>query len=419
MVVGPESYLLSWVRGAILIVSITYDIVTVGGGLGGAAIARSLAEHGVRVLVLEQETRSKDRVRGEWLAPWGTVEARTLGIYDAIMAAGGHEVRWWDSYQGSKRVAHRDLVETSSPGVPSVTFYHPKVQEALLEAAANAGAEVRLGARVKSIKAGTTPTVLVEVGGREVEVHARLVVGADGRASKTRRWAGFKVQKDADQNLIAGVLLDGIPASDDTAHVAINPALGLFCLIFPQGHGRVRAYVCYPCTTHYRLSGADQIARFVEDAIKGGEPGEYYSEARVAGPLATFHGAVAWVRHPYGQGVALIGDAAAASDPTWGQGLSLAIKDARVLRDQLLQNHDWDEAGHAYAGEHDRYYEATHTMESWMTQMMLQMGAEGDALRARALPLWKEDRSRNPDTFISGPDQPLDGVARSRFFGED
>ncbi len=54
-----------------------------------------------------------------------------------------------------------------------------------------------------------------------------------------------------------------------------------------------------------------------------------------------------------------------------------------------------------------------------MTQMMLQMGAEGDALRARALPLWKEDRSRNPDTFISGPDQPLDGVARSRFFGED
>jgi flavin-dependent dehydrogenase len=32
-----------------------YDIITVGGGLGGAALARAMAEHGARVLVVERE----------------------------------------------------------------------------------------------------------------------------------------------------------------------------------------------------------------------------------------------------------------------------------------------------------------------------------------------------------------------------
>jgi menaquinone-9 beta-reductase len=47
-----------------------YDIITVGGGLGGSAIAKTMAEHGARVLVLERETQFRDRVRGEGMVPW-------------------------------------------------------------------------------------------------------------------------------------------------------------------------------------------------------------------------------------------------------------------------------------------------------------------------------------------------------------
>ena len=50
---------------------VDYDVVTVGGGLGGAALAKVLAENGVRALVVERETAFKDRVRGERIAPWG------------------------------------------------------------------------------------------------------------------------------------------------------------------------------------------------------------------------------------------------------------------------------------------------------------------------------------------------------------
>ena len=50
-----------------------YDLITVGGGRGGASLAKAIAEHGARVLVLERETQFKDRVRGEALVSWGVV----------------------------------------------------------------------------------------------------------------------------------------------------------------------------------------------------------------------------------------------------------------------------------------------------------------------------------------------------------
>ena len=47
----------------------TYDIITVGGGLGGSALAKAMAKHGARVLVVERERHFKDRVRGEAMHP--------------------------------------------------------------------------------------------------------------------------------------------------------------------------------------------------------------------------------------------------------------------------------------------------------------------------------------------------------------
>jgi 2-polyprenyl-6-methoxyphenol hydroxylase-like FAD-dependent oxidoreductase len=397
----------------------TYDIITVGGGLGGSALAKAMAERGARVLVLESEARFRDRVRGEAMMPWGTMEARELGIYDTLIASGGHELPWWDSYRGPTRTGHRDFSTTTTPKVPALAFYHPGVQEGLLEAAASAGAEVRRGARVRGTKTGDAPTVVADISGRQAEFRARLVVGADGRTSMMRGWSGFTVRQDAEQNLVAGVLYEGIPVRDDACHFWLNSSLGLGALLFPQGHGQVRAYLCYGTGSGRRLSGDADLPKFVDESLKTGVAAEYYTTGKAIGPLATFDGASTWVDHPYRKGVALIGDAAAASDPTWGQGLSLTLRDVRVLRDQLLRHEDWDEAGNAYAREHDRYYGVTHTMESWMTQMLMQVGPEADPIRERALPLWREDRSRLPDTFFSGPEQTLDEAARRRFFGEE
>ncbi|MFQ5872336.1 MAG: FAD-dependent oxidoreductase [Dehalococcoidia bacterium] len=396
----------------------TYDIITIGGGLAGSAVAKVMAEHGARVLVLERETRMRDRVRGELMWPWGTAEVVELGIYDALMEAGGHQVPWVDVYRGPTRTVHRNLAITTTPNLPSTAFYHPQMQEALIEAAAVAGAEVRRGVRVRGIKTGTIPVVVAEVEGREVELRTRLAVGADGRASSARKWGGFKVQRDPEQTMIAGLLFDDMPAPDDAAHLFPYAKFGLSVLLFPQGHERVRSYFCYPAEKGYRLSGKRDIQRFIEESLKTGVPAEYYTKAKVAGPLATFSGAHSWVEHPYRHGVALIGAAAAASDPAHSQGLSKTTRDVRVLRDKLLAHEDWDKAGHAYAEEHERYYGINHTFETWVTQMLFETGPEADARRAKALPTWPEDPTRQLEPLFSGPDQALDETAQRRFFGE-
>jgi 2-polyprenyl-6-methoxyphenol hydroxylase-like FAD-dependent oxidoreductase len=77
----------------------SYDIITVGGGLGGATLAKAMAEHGAQVLVLEREIQFKDRVRGENLHPWGVAETQALGVYELLRESCGHAVPCWDTYR--------------------------------------------------------------------------------------------------------------------------------------------------------------------------------------------------------------------------------------------------------------------------------------------------------------------------------
>jgi 2-polyprenyl-6-methoxyphenol hydroxylase-like FAD-dependent oxidoreductase len=58
-----------------------YDVVIVGGGMGGSALAGYLTKAGLSALVLEQKTDFSDRVRGEWMGQWGVVELKKLGLY--------------------------------------------------------------------------------------------------------------------------------------------------------------------------------------------------------------------------------------------------------------------------------------------------------------------------------------------------
>ena len=69
-----------------------FDVVIVGGGIGGGALATVLARAGKRVLVLEKATVYRDRVRGEWIAPWGVAERKRSGSTTTFIAAGGHHL---------------------------------------------------------------------------------------------------------------------------------------------------------------------------------------------------------------------------------------------------------------------------------------------------------------------------------------
>jgi 2-polyprenyl-6-methoxyphenol hydroxylase-like FAD-dependent oxidoreductase len=399
--------------------STTYDVAIAGGGLGGAALAKNIAKKGAKVLVVEHERQFKDRVRGEVILPWGYAEVEALGVADCFAEAGGHHLDWIDTYVASDRVEHRELVPSTKHQLPCLACYHPAMQESLLKAAAAAGVTVRRGAAVREVRPGAPPEMVVEENGRVETISARLVVGAEGRSSVVRNSARFPVQRDPEDMMIAGIRLENVPVAEDTLQGIYNFELGHLAIVAPQGGGRVRMYLCYHDRTQARFQGPGDLARFVDGCTKTGAKAGLFEGVRQAGPLATFSCAHSRVDHPYRDGVALLGDSATSSDPTWGQGLSLTLRDARVLRDHLMRTDDWSAAGHAYAGEHDDYAGRLHTFHQWMTAMYLATGPDADARRARAMPLIGQDPSRQPDSLFVGPDLPLDEAVRKRFFGED
>ena len=77
------------------------DVVIVGGGIAGAALATALARDGRGVTVLEASTQYEDRVRGESMLPWGVSEARELGVEQIFLDAGAHVAPAWVHYDGA------------------------------------------------------------------------------------------------------------------------------------------------------------------------------------------------------------------------------------------------------------------------------------------------------------------------------
>jgi 2-polyprenyl-6-methoxyphenol hydroxylase-like FAD-dependent oxidoreductase len=396
------------------------DAIVVGGGLAGSAIADQLARVGAKVVVLERETKFKDRVRGENMLPWGVAAARRLGIYDDLVAAGGHPARNFTVYTMGVAGPPRDLAVTTPGGDLTLNIFHPDMQEALIARAQDAGADVRRGATVLAVDAGPgrSPSVTFEHEGKQETLTARIVIGADGRASQMRSWMGFEVQRNPELLTIAGTLLEGTAVPDDSAYLLVGPGIGSFWA--PLGGQRSRTYFIYPGVAGRRgLTGKGKVSEFMQSVAGTGVPQDWLDGAESIGPLAEFDGADRWVESPAKNGVALIGDAAASSDPSWGSGLSLTLADVEHLANALKSSTDWNAALEQYAKQHDDYYGALNRILRWMTELNWTPGPEADERRARVHPRWNQDPTGFPDAIGLGPFGPSDERARRLTLGLD
>ncbi len=396
-----------------------FDLIIVGGGIAGASLAQRMAKSGARVLVVEREVEFRDRIRGECLQPWGVGEARLLGV-DQVLRRSANEMRWVDQIINGRHAMKRDFIATTPQAAGMWGFYHPSAQEALLTAAGAAGAEVRRGAVVQHISPGKRPKAKITQEGGAAEVEARFVAVCAGRNPALRAELGFHTRRGSIPLLLSGIRVTNLPADLDPAiaYLANDLVSGAVSALFAQPDGMARAYFGFHPQTCARLQGDADFARFRQEFNRAAGGAIPFGDAQPVGPLASFECADVWVDHPVCEGVALVGDAASANDPSWGQGLSLALRDARVLAEELLANDDWEAAGERYAVRHDQHYGTIRTVSGWFFDLFQRLGPAAEARRARALPLMAQDPTRAPDMLFSGPDLPAAPDARARFFGE-
>lgn len=363
------------------------EVIIVGGGIAGCALAVRLAAAGIAVIVLERERVYRDIVRGEALVPWGFQEARQLGLADVILETEGVSVMTrmvpYDeslSFEQAQRRA-RDLsdVVDGAPGVVGVG--HPELREALATAATKAGATVVRGVRRSVVRGGSNPTVTYDVDGCTRVAQCRLVVGADGKKSATRTALGLTLSTTHARVRLTGMLVDDGGAWN-RAETAISVDGRNLFIVIPRADRRLRLYVARRDDDPEPIQGPSAVGEFLNSFRTPIFPdSNAMVEATPIGPCATFPMNDAWVDEPVVPGVALVGDAAGWSNPVTAQGLAISLRDARILAEALLAGPDWTPQGLAGYSDERRTRMARLRFASAMTDLLTGFGMPDRAAR--------------------------------------
>jgi 2-polyprenyl-6-methoxyphenol hydroxylase-like FAD-dependent oxidoreductase len=132
-----------------------------------------------------------DRIRGESVTPWGVEEAQKLELLEILLMAGGHFASRLVLYgEGVSPKAARATalnLATLVLNVPgSLKIGHPRMCQALNDAAVAAGVTLLRGIENLKVTPGNPPKVSFVREGQLCELTPRLVIGADGADRRLR-----------------------------------------------------------------------------------------------------------------------------------------------------------------------------------------------------------------------------------------
>jgi 2-polyprenyl-6-methoxyphenol hydroxylase-like FAD-dependent oxidoreductase len=368
------------------------DIVIVGGGIAGCAVAIRLARSGYSVTVLEKECEYLDRVRGECMVQWGLEQAIAMGIAaDLLETPGASFVTRLMNYDETMPLEMAQSrphdVSRIVEGVPGLLCAgHVDMREKLAQEAALAGAKMLRGVNHVEVEPGERPTVSFQHEGISQAITAALVLVADGKNSRIRKQLGIDLFSSGPRASITGMLIDdgGVWDRAETTQGVFGENL---IYVMPRGDNLSRLYVTRTVENPNRFVGAGKEQRMLDCLNVDGLPnGEILSRAKPVGPCGSFIADDSWTPQPYVDGVVLMGDTAGWSNPVTGQGLAIALRDARIITDLFLEaGGQWNnDMSQAYAAERSermgriRYASA-------LIDLIMAHGQEDRALRRKRM----------------------------------
>jgi 2-polyprenyl-6-methoxyphenol hydroxylase-like FAD-dependent oxidoreductase len=310
-----------------------YDAVIVGGSLAGCATAIQLGRAGLRVALVEKQPdpQAFKRMCSHFIQASGVPAVERLGLLEPIEAAGALRPRmhaWtkWGWIEAPPERAGRGLnlrrevldplVRTTAAETPGVEMLLGWSAQAMLRE--NGGFA---GVRVRNRE------------GEERDLRGRLTVGADGRDSTIAELSEVPVKTYPHNRIAYGGYFEGPPPkySPDASIWFLDPH---WAAAFPTDDD-LTFYAAMP--TKARLPEFKQdpeaaLVRFLADVPEAPPIRDSRAIESVLGKIDMTNR----MRKPVAGGLALIGDAALATDPLFGVGCGWAFQSAEWLSDSVL-----------------------------------------------------------------------------------
>src|SRR4051794_29700715 len=310
-----------------------YDAVIVGGSLAGCAAAIQLGRAGLEVALVEKQPDpgAYKRMCSHFIQASGVPAIERLGLLEPMedqgaVRPGMHAWTKWGWIEPPPERASRGVNlrrERLDPLVRSTAAETPGV-EVLLGWAAE---------RLLRDEGGFAGVVVRDRKGTERELRGRLTIGADGRDSKIAELAEVPVKTYPHNRIAYGGYFEGPPIehSPDGLIWFLDPH---WAAAFPTDSD-LTFYAAMPTKDRlpeFKREPEAALVRFLADAP---EPPPI-RESRAIEPVLGKIDMTNRMRKPVAPGLALIGDAALATDPLFGVGCGWAFQSAEWLGDSLL-----------------------------------------------------------------------------------
>ncbi|PYZ98307.1 FAD-dependent oxidoreductase [Alteribacter lacisalsi] len=329
-----------------------YDVIIIGGGVGGLTLGLTLSREGIRTLVVEKDPKGGLVYKGELLQPKSLQILDKLNVLDPLLP---------NSYQLDR--IHTFEVELKEGDRPQTLCHsrlnynllptkynharmapHEKIRALLMESAERyPHFEMWKPAVFERMEdRGNVKAAYIKKGKEVFEITARVVIGAEGRLSKVRKAMEVSLHSMQYNHHFLTVTFPRPPSlTEATIFAARNHFVGLF----PLPDQQVRSvYMIEPGRyKEMRKAGLEPVFQAYYDfmpEMKGYvDQIQKWKEIQLMIPIR--HN----TSHYVDNGSAILGDAAHSVHPMAGEGMNMAIQDADILGELLIWMKERDQWG--------------------------------------------------------------------------
>lgn len=313
------------------------DVIIVGAGVAGAALAYTLGKDGRRVHVIERDLSEPDRIVGELLQPGGYLKLIELGLEDCVENIDAQRVVGYALFKDGKYTKLNYPLEKFHSDVAGRSFHNGRFIQMMREKAATLP-------NVK-LEQGTVTSLLEENGtikgvqyktktSLELKAYAPLTIVCDGCFSNLRR--SLCSPKVDIPSCFVGLVLENcqLPFPNHGHVILADPSPILF---YPISSTEIRCLVDVPGQKLPSLANGE-MANYLKTVVAPQVPPELHEAFILAidkGNIRTMPNRSMPAAPQPTPGALLMGDAFDMRHPLTGGGMTVALSDIVVLRNLL------------------------------------------------------------------------------------